>query len=906
MSFEAKTYSRERHNEMSATLRWLEGMPNCNFGSTFGISWRQGQHQPSKTLFKCYGKDDIEVPIQSWATAYWPDGTIKWTGHAISPIGTPNEDYEVRATTIVNGDHSVDERAHNGKIAEISVSEDPTQDAITVQTGKITVCFSTRGNTPVHSISSVNEKFRARNGRLVLFSQSAPSGEPTDISPKQEMFEGRIEKAIVEQSGPIRAVIALKGRHHGTNEGGHKPWLPFTLRFYLYADSACIRMMHTFIYDGDMETDFIRGIGVRFDVPLQADSFYDRHIRISGVDGGVLSEAVQSITGLRRDTGLNVRQAQISGKPTPPTSDWDTTVSSRLHWVPSWNDWILTQLSPDGFTVRKRTKAGCSWMNIPGGNRSDDFWERYPTGLDIGDASSDEGIITMWLYSPSAPAMDLRQYHDGLGQDTYDQQLDALNITYEDWEPGLGTPYGIARTNELHIFSFDETPDQKTFSELSQFIRKPPILLPDSKTVYRTKALGDTWCPQSLMTPSPVAKIIEDHLAFLFDFHKSQISQRRWYGFWDHGDIMHAYDEDRHNWRYDIGGYAWDNSELSPDLWLWLYFLQSGRANVFRMAESLTRHTGEVDVYHLGPHKGLGTRHGVQHWSDSCKQARISNALYRKYFFYLSGGDERVGELLQECLATEQAILTLDPYRKVRKDKETYRPDATAILISLGTDWSALAAAWLIEFERRGPRWEEAKKRLLAGTRGIGSLTNGFDLDNKGVVQISHLSAMFGLVEVCAEIIDKFPPEAIPGFENAWLEYCAYFNGTNTEQISRFGVGFGKLQLRQGHSRLTAYAAKRLGDQVLAKRAWEQFYLKGGHGPEDGYGPDTNWEGIAVSTENAIVPVTEATWVSTNISALYGIAAIQNLALIGYYQEHQDANGSGAVALDAKAVVEEA
>ncbi|KKY14071.1 putative secreted protein [Diplodia seriata] len=287
---------------------------------------------------------------------------------------------------------------------------------------------------------------------------------------------------------------------------------------------------------------------------------------------------------------------------------------------------------------------------------------------------------------------------------------------------------------------------------------------------------------------------------------EAQVEQRKWYGFWDHGDIMHTYDADRHTWRYDVGGYAWDNSELSPDLWLWLYFLRTGRADVYRMAEALTRHTGEVDVYHLGKYKGLGTRHGVQHWSDSCKQARISNALYRRYFYYLSGGDERVGDLMEETLETEKTFLTLDPYRKVRKDRDTYRPDPTALTISLGTDWSALAAAWFIEWQRRGPKWEEAKNKLLTTIKGIGSLRNGFvtgqvtynllkgeisppaeDPENNGVVKISHLSAMFGLFEICSDILDSLEVDTPPGFKKAWLDYCYYFNAPAEEQIARFG-----------------------------------------------------------------------------------------------------------------------
>ncbi len=78
-----------------------------------------------------------------------------------------------------------------------------------------------------------------------------------------------------------------------------------------------------------------------------------------------------------------------------------------------------------------------------------DFWEKFPAQLDIRDAHTDEATVTLWLWSPEAQPMDLRFYHDGMGQDSYAEQLEGLNITYEDYEPGFGTPYGIARTSEL-------------------------------------------------------------------------------------------------------------------------------------------------------------------------------------------------------------------------------------------------------------------------------------------------------------------------------------------------------------------------------------------------------------------------------------------------------------------------
>ena len=106
---------------------------------------------------------------------------------------------------------------------------------------------------------------------------------------------------------------------------------------------------------------------------------------------------------------------------------------------------------------------------------------------------------------------------------------------------------------------------------------------------------------------------MEDRLDAYIDFYKKAIEQNKWYGFWNYGDVMHAYDPVRHTWRYDIGGFAWDNTELASNMWLWYNFLRTGRADIWRMAEAMTRHTAEVDVYHIGENAGLGSRHNVSH-----------------------------------------------------------------------------------------------------------------------------------------------------------------------------------------------------------------------------------------------------------------------------------------------------
>jgi hypothetical protein len=655
--------------------------------------------------------------------------------------------------------------------------------------------------------------------------------------------------------------------------------------------------MHTFVFDGDEQKDFLAGLGVRFSVPMQ-DRLQDRHVRFSAEGGGVWAEAVRTLTGLRRDPGKAARQAQVDGKPTPKDDELPRGIRAKLEMVPAWGDFTLTQLSADGFQIRKRTKPGHGWIAAGSGNRAAgtayvgsisggvafglrDFWQRHPTQLDIRGAAGESADVTVWMYSPEAQPMDMRFYHDDMGLDTYGEQLEALDITYEDYEPGFGTPKGIARTSELMLWALPSTPSRETFVDITRAVQRPPMLVCAPERYHAAGVLG-AWSLPDRSTPAK--RRIEDQLDFLLGFYLKQVEQRRWYGFWDYGDVMHTYDADRHVWRYDVGGFAWDNSELSSDLWLWYSFLRSGRADVFRMAEAMTRHTGEVDVYHAGRFAGLGSRHNVMHWGCSAKQLRISTATYRRVYYYLTA-DERVGDLLRELLGAERNFLTLDPLRKVRRER--FVPEPHALGVSFGLDWGSLIAAWLTEWERTGDaHWRD---RLLAGMRSIGEMPHGFftlgatfDPDTGaftdhggGRVDASHLSTLFGLPEILTELIPLFGDEAA-GFERAWLQYCALYNASGEAKQQSLGRRLGRLAQVGAHSKLTAYAAWRKKDPALAARAWREFLAETSWPAEWYSGRTTRVEPPAV-----LAPVEEAPWVTTNDASQWSLAAIANLALVG-------------------------
>lgn len=860
-------------NRKAGTLSWLDAkQTQYQPGTTWGKPWPQGELNVDQSLC-LMNADSQSVPLQSWPTAYWPDGSVKWTAHAIPANLSLGDSFSIL-------------KGQSAKCLH-PVTVEQKSNEILVSTGLISCSVAKQGQ---HIISEMkrNGKLIAKNARLVGLVQDQAVNEP-DLPAQVESFISQIEKVEVEQSGPVRAVIKVIGLHKRQSGG---QWLPFTLRLYFYAGGETIKISHSFIYDGDDQKDFIRGLGLRFNV-IQRDELYNRHVRFVGENNGLWSESPKGITGLRRDPGQAVKDAQVAGLATPPIKEWDERVSSRMHWIPTWQDFTLSQVNANGFEIKKRTKAGHAWIGADQGHRANgtsylggvtggvvfgmrDFWQLHPVQIDIRDAGQDISEATLWFWAPEAPAMDVRFYHDGMGQDTYEKQLDALNITYEDYEPGFGSAYGVARTTDFTLTILDSTPSRQHMTAMAASIAKPDQIVAAPEDYLASGIFGGLWSLPDRSTPEK--RIIEDRLSLLVDYYQKQIDQRHWYGFWNYGDIMHTYDADRHVWRYDIGGYAWDNSELSPDLWLWYSFLRTGDAGIFRMAENMTRHNRDVDIYHAGRFKGFGTRHNVQHWGDSAKQLRISSSAYRRFHYYITG-DDRTGDVLNEMTNADEALGMLNATRKVAA------PPPTPGLAKMGggTDWSATAANWLTAWERTGD--VKYKTRLENAMKVIGNHPQGFyagafayDIKSKTLIpypdkgpQFSHLSSVFGLIEINAELIQLID---VPEYKAAWLKYGRLYNASKSEQLAAIGQ-YKKGNLVVGHSRITANTAFHQSDAKLAKRAWKEFSKR--------WWVDEKLELTQVQGALVLNPVDEAAWVSTNSAAQWGLAAIQNLALIPEY-----------------------
>lgn len=890
-------------------LHWIGDVPGQDKPVSFGVPFDEGEIFPETSL-QLKTVDDKDVPIDTWTLAYWPDGSVKWSGVAgVIPAGTEKLTLEKvvkakkaektekpirvgKAVKTVNTTKPKNPDNTCQRVSSVSVTETPEN--IRIETGLLSAYISRSGEFLIDSLlyrgTKVSEK-----ARLICSTQNEPL---LDNAPQLSFahYTGKVKSVCVEQNGSVRALVKLEGVHRRRN-GDNREWLPFVIRLYFYGGSEQVKMVHSFVYDGEQNKDFICSLGIRFDVPMR-EALYNRHIAFSCADGGVWSEPVQPLVGRRiltlgETTGrkkngskntdiqsqtknqlieLSLQQQQMEGKRIPPYESFDEKNRSLLDNWASWNDYRLSQLTADAFSIRKRTNNDNPWIGTFSGTRSNgytfvgditgglglcmhDFWQSYPSSIEVSNARTPTATLTAWLWSPEAEPMDLRHY-DNVAHD--------LNASYEDVQEGMSTPYGIARTTTLTLIPQGGYTGKRTFADYAKQFSNPGVLMPAPDYLHDRQAFG-IWSLPDRSTPFRTR--VEDRLDAYIDFYQKAIEQNKWYGFWNYGDVMHAYDPVRHTWCYDVGGFAWDNTELASNMWLWYSFLRTGRADIWRMAEAMTRHTGEVDVYHIGPNAGLGSRHNVSHWGCGAKEARISQAAWNRFYYYLTT-DERCGDLMTEVKDADHKLYELDPMRLAQPRSEY--PCTAPARLRIGPDWLAYAGNWMTEWERTGNT--KYRDKIIAGMKSISALPNrlftgpkalGFD-PATGIITTecdpkletsNHLMTIMGGFEVMNEMMRMID---LPEWRDAWLDHAARYKKKAWElSHSRFRV-----------SRLMAYAAYHMRNAQMAEEVWHDLFTRLEHTPAPPFRITT------ILPPEVPAPLDEWDGISTNDAALWSLDAI--------------------------------
>ena len=579
---------------------------------------------------------------------------------------------------------------------------------------------------------------------------------------------------------------------------------------------------------------------------------------------------------------------QLSGERIPNKEEFNQQGQYLLQNWAIWDSFKLSQPTADGFQVQKRTNLQSCWISAGAGRRASglvfvgdvsgglsvavkNFWQSYPASLEVLNATQQAADLRVWLWSPDAAAMDLRHY---------DTKNHGLEASYEDVQPGFSTANGIGRTSELTLYPGGAVPVKEETAKNARMNAEPPLLVCKPEHYHSVSAFG-VWSLPDRSTP--LKRTVEDQLDRALDLYKKEIEQRHWYGFWDYGDVMHAYDPARHTWRYDIGGYAWDNTELGTDMWLWYSFLRTGRADIFRMAEAMTRHTSEVDCYHSGRFAGLGSRHNVRHWGCGAKEARISQAAFRRFHYYLTT-DERTGDLMRNVVDVDYKVTELDPMRLA---SPRTGPIPYPGRIRGGPDWLACVGNWMTEWERTGDT--KYRDKILTGMDCIAKMPYGFmtgpntlyGYDPKTGMLYPFTSDGFGVynlqviqggAEVAFELNQLIDH---PGWQKAFLQYCRLTGAPKDVVAKDMTTGAeGADGSYAGAGRLAAYAFWKTRNSAFIARAVSQLRGGGVRSLSGGMYATRHIVG-----PNVLNPIDEAPDVSTNTTAQSSLTAIQVLEL---------------------------
>ncbi|MEK3763069.1 hypothetical protein MKZ07_32300 [Paenibacillus sp. FSL P4-0338] len=938
-------------------LRWLKP-PAAAAGVTWGVPWSKGDLKRGELAALYLGGADngSRLPLQSRPAAYWPDGSIKWSLHsAVCPEGSTagytlqrsagqsavsaafqlsvaetEEAYivdtgSIRCTVVKHGPGVIsriirrgtaesggpdDDHGYYRATEAVTGSGAGTSAGVSVGTvageragasADVSVATDAGADSAGAAIGAANQPCPAEqlvcSGSELLCLREQRDILSGELKLRQERFTGVTLKASLEERGPVRAVIRLDGRHRSTR--GAREWLPYTLRLYFYAGLASIRLVHTFHYDGNPQQDFIKGLGLLFKVPLSGP-LYNRHVRLAG-SGGIFSESPKTLQTRRtRGKYAGMFAGQLEGQSQHFDPVEDAYFTGLLQDSAVWDDFRLVQDSSEHYAVHKRTGSDCTWIKGAEGRRAGglgyvgsdggglaagvkDFWQKHPSGLEISGTSGAEAALTVWFWTPEAQAMDLRHY------DTKTH----VESSYEGAEELRATPYGIANTNELTLWCTARTPDSGQLRQMQQQADEPPLLVCEPGYYHRSRAFG-LWSLPDRSTPAKA--YLEERLDGIISFYQKEMEQRKWYGLWDYGDFMHSYDPVRHVWNYDLGGCAWQNAELVPNMWLWVSFLRTGRADIYRMAEAMTRHTSEVDVYHFGEYAGLGSRHNVVHWGCGCKEARIAMAGLHRYYYYLTG-DERTGDIMDSVKDADYSTVNLDPMRAY------FAKDEFKTHVRVGPDWAAFSSNWMTRWER----YEDTayRDKILTGIdcikavnlRLISGPTYGYDPttgilspmgdDNWG----RHLAICMGGPQVWFELAMMLED---PEWEDMLAEFGVFYNLPEEEQRLRSGGAItGKLRFEHPvlSVAIAAYGAWVKDDRATAERCWSILL-------ENPFGTvNLQAEQKQVTSMEAL---DEVDWMNTNEASQWSLNTIIALELIAEALPARD-GGAGDVA-DAEAV----
>ena len=361
---------------------------------TFGSYWEKGIlvipnfKNDGMDSFVLQNENKESIPVQSRITAWWPDGSIKWVAHTAdaSKMGQ-----EAALTAQIKLGEVSEETA---ELVSMIIRRDDNW--LYIDNGVLSLKVPT-GKNKADTLAEdifLNGKLRVKKASPVLYLEEQGNENSTnfDLDGQTKVtraYKAAITVVTIEEDGPLALTIKAEGSYQHQNQNKMK----FCIRMYINKDSSDIRFVHTFFFDGDEQTDFLKGLGIRFDTVLEGRP-YEHHIRFAGELP--FKEAAILLNSSYPRLQPSVLKKQLDGKTWGYPADSD--VEKAAADLPVWNRYFLYQDSADHYRIGKQTKPQCCVLSAAEGRRAHgamevcgedggillfgirDFWQKYPSG----------------------------------------------------------------------------------------------------------------------------------------------------------------------------------------------------------------------------------------------------------------------------------------------------------------------------------------------------------------------------------------------------------------------------------------------------------------------------------------------------------------------------------------------
>lgn len=537
--------------------------------------------------------------VDGTPAAWWPDGSVKWLrlcGAVDLSAASANPFVLLR------------EQA-NGVLPAIEIRELPG--IIEIATPHIVVRLRPDTNRALHVSDSAGRPLTRGAGISALLVPARPEGSTREAVGWTFEHPGM---KIVERT-PARVVVRLAGRF--VEEG--RTLAELVTFVEVVRDEPRIGIQPVLIYLGDPDLDAF----ARLDLSVHS---------VFGADAPFF--------GFGQDTGPGY---------------WDD-----CRWIPDGHDWPRARLLQSGssfYRLDKRTGPAASWVKIREGRRAQGWchlgdatggvtgamryvWQEYPRSLEV---DADSGTLTFGLIPAGSEGLDLRRYAPSLlGATIYESGEGAFPAQTHG-------ATGISKSSELMVRFHPAGAPREEAEDAGRSWTEPVRVIPDPGEFAASGVVG------KLASETPAAAAVsERHFIELVEYLIAERDFRGWHGLMDYGDVQMSFITARDQWAFDDGGYAWLNSEALPDLGLWLTALRYGRADWMEASIAMTRHNRDVDMYHRGMLKGVGSRHNVNHWGCKDKEWRVSMPLVKRLHYYITG-DPWTREVILETTAVFQS-----------------------------------------------------------------------------------------------------------------------------------------------------------------------------------------------------------------------------------------------------------